>query len=71
MAHETLTRFFAAAGRVLVFLGVLALLGAWITELIDRPLWGMSQQPLFFDAIALTVLGIAFMADSMLHARHV
>jgi hypothetical protein len=69
MAHESLARFFAMGGRALVLLGILALVGAWITEIIDRPLLGMSQEHLFFDAIALTVLGIAFMADSMLHAR--
>lgn len=71
MPHETLARFFATASRVLVFLGILALVGAWTTEITDGPLLGMSQQHLFLDAIALTVLGIAFMADSVLHARRV
>lgn len=70
MQQETLSRFFVTAGRVLVFLGILALVGAWVTELTDGPILGISQQHLFLDAIALTVLGIAFMADSVLHARH-
>ena len=69
MPHETFTRMFAAGGRVLVLLGFLALMSAWITELTDRPLWGMSQQHLLFDAVAMTVLGIAFMAGSVQHAR--
>jgi len=62
-------RIAIAIGRVLIALAVLALLGAWLTELTDGEILGLSQQHLFLDAIALTGLGIAFLLDSLLHAR--
>lgn len=58
----------ATIGRIAIMLGVLALVGAWITQLAEAGLH-LSQQHLFFDAIALTLLGIAWLVDAQLHAR--
>lgn len=67
----TRARFFANAGRLALTLGLLALVGAWITQLTGTPLIGMSQQHLFQDSIALSLLGIGAMLDSVLHAKGV
>lgn len=56
--------------RVLVTLALIALVGAWITQLTGRTLLGMSQQHLFSDAIALSLLGIAGFLDAFWHQRH-
>lgn len=55
-----------------VFIGLafLALIGAWISQLRDGALFGMSQQHLFNDATALALLGIALFVDAFWHARH-
>ena len=60
MDQTTVARPAVYIGRGFIALGVLALLGAWITQLTGRPLLGMSQEHLFNDAIALPLLGIAF-----------
>jgi nitrate reductase gamma subunit len=46
-------------GRLCGVLALLALIGAWITELTGKPLAGMSQQHLFNDAIVLSLFCIA------------
>ena len=68
MAHAT--RFFISAGRVLILMSFLALASAWITEIRGGPVFGLTQQHLFFDALALGVLGIGCLVDSMLHAKN-
>jgi hypothetical protein len=50
-------------------LGLAALLGAWITQLTQRPLFGMSQEHLFNDAIVLVLVGIASLLDSLVHSK--
>lgn len=67
---RTKTRFFVFVGRVLVALGFVAVFAAWISEVRGGPVFGLTQQHLFFDAIALGVLGIACLVDSMLHAKY-
>ncbi|MBI2850936.1 MAG: hypothetical protein HYX80_07865 [Chloroflexi bacterium] len=62
-------RLCVVTGRLLVMLGGLALLGAWITQATGSSLFGMSQQHLFNDAITLTLLGIAALLDALLHVR--
>lgn len=49
-----------------VFLGLLALLGAWLAEVTGSVL-GLSQDHLFSDATVLTLLGIAFGIGTVLH----
>lgn len=63
-------RFFISLGRVLLLLSFLALASAWITEIRGGPVFGLTQEHLFFDAIALGVLGIGCLVDSMLHAKN-
>ncbi len=59
-----------AAGRVFGALAFLALLGAWITQLTARPLFGMSQQHLFNDAIVLALFSISMLLDGLLHSKN-
>lgn len=72
MAPSSRTKllWFMSIGRVLLLMSFVALVSAWASELFDRPVFGLTQQHLFFDAIALAVLGIGCLLDSMLHARY-
>ena len=58
-------------GRALLTLALLALLGAWLTQLTGAPLLGMSQQHLFNDAMTLALLGIGMFLDALWHGRSV
>lgn len=60
---------FAGLGRVFLALALVALVGAWTTQVTKEPLLGMSQLHLFLDAVVLGVLGIAFLIDAVLHDR--
>lgn len=64
-----LERSAAVIGRILGGLGVLALIGAWITQVTQQPLFGMSQQHLSNDAIALELTCIAGLVDSLVHSK--
>lgn len=64
-------RIAVSIGRTLFTLAVLALLGAWITQLKGTPLFGMSQQHLFNDSMVLALLGIGMFLDALWHAREV
>ncbi len=57
-------------GRFSGLLAVLALVGAWITQLTGGPIFGMSQQHLFNDAIVLSLLCIAGLLDGLLHSKN-
>ncbi len=59
----------AAVGRFFGPLAFLALLGAWTTQLTGRPLFGMSQEHLFNDAIVLSLFAIAGLLDSIVHSK--
>ena len=71
MNVTTSVRFFVNAGRVLLLLELLALFGAWITQLTGATLLGMAQQHLFNDAIALALLAIGMFLDAFWHDRNV
>ena len=58
-------------GRVLFTFALLALIGAWITQLNEGRFLGMSQQHLFNDAMVLALLGIGSFLDAFWHARRV
>lgn len=60
---------FAYAGRLLLTLALLTLLGAWMTQLTDGSFLGLSQQHLYNDAMALALLGIGSLLDSICHAK--
>ena len=66
-----ITKTTAIVGRIWGWLGLLALIGAWISQLTGQPLFGMSQEHLFNDAIVLTLLCIASLVDSLVHAKGV
>ena len=57
-------------GRFCGLLAVLALLGAWATQLTGGPVLGMSQQHLFNDAIVLSLFSIAGLLDGLLHSKN-
>jgi hypothetical protein len=71
MNVTTSVRFFVSAGRLLLLLALLALFGAWITQLTGATLLGMTQQHFFNDAMALALLGIGMFLDAFWHERHV
>lgn len=56
-------------GRVSAALGVLALLGAWGTQVAGGTVFGIGQTHLFYDAIALFLLALFCMTDAWWHGR--
>lgn len=69
MNENTLARWAVYLGRIFFTLALLALIGAWITQLSDGRLFGMTQQHLFNDAMVLALLGIGSFLDAFWHAR--
>ncbi len=67
---RTTTRVFIMAGRLLLTLAFIALASAWLSEFRGGSVFGLTQQHLFFDAIALGVLSIAVLIDAMFHAKY-
>lgn len=66
-----LARLAVYMARVFFTLALLALIGAWITQLTDGRVLGMTQQHLFNDAMVLALLGIGSFLDAFWHARRV
>lgn len=64
------TKIAIYVGRFSGVLALLALIGAWITQLTGKPLAGMSQQHLFNDATVLSLFCIAGLVDALVHARN-
>lgn len=67
-AHKPGTVTIAIA-RACGALAVLALLGAWITQLTGGTILGMGQQHFFEDATVLTLFCIAGLLDGILHSK--
>lgn len=67
----TLARLAVYIGRIFFTLALLALVGAWATQVTDGRVFGMSQQHLFNDAMVLALLGIGSFLDAFWHARRV
>lgn len=67
----TLARLAVYIGRIFFTLALLALIGAWITQLNNDRVFGMTQQHLFNDAIVLALLGVGSFLDAFWHARKV
>lgn len=61
----------ATLGRFLLGLAFLSLLGAWLTQLTNQPLLGLSQTHLFSDATVLSLLGIGALIDAKLHSQKI
>lgn len=62
--------FFVNLARLFIAFSLLALFGAWITEFRPGPLFGVTQEHLFNDAMILALIGIAFFLDSLLHSKN-
>lgn len=61
----------ATIGRISLFAGFLALLGAWYTQLTGTMILGLSQSHLFSDATVLSLLGIGALIDAKLHSQKI
>ena len=64
------TKMAIYVGRFCGVFALLALIGAWITQLTGRPLAGMSQQHLFNDATGLSLFCVAGLVDALVHAKN-
>ena len=64
-----LARLSIIIARLLLTLALFALIGAWVTQLTGAALFGLSQQHLFNDAIALSLLGIGAFLDALWHGE--
>ena len=69
MVSARAASFSVGIGRLLGFLAVLALLGAWLTQITGGTILGMTQSHLYSDATILALLGIGSFADAFWHAR--
>lgn len=67
---STAARFSIYVGRIFLTLAFLALIQAWIAQATGGTIFGLSQQHLFNDAIALALLGIGSFLDGLWHARN-
>lgn len=70
MNNASAGRFFTGLGRAFIVAAILALIGAWITQLTGETFLGMSQQHFFNDAMTLSLLGIALLLDALLHLKN-
>ena len=68
-ARTSQARLMVILGRGAIMLSLLALLGAWTTQLTGTALFGLRQEHIFNDAIVLALLGLAFFVDAFWHAR--
>ncbi len=65
------TPLFVNVGRLLLTLALIALLGAWLTQLTGGAIMGFTQHHLFNDAIVLSLLGIGSLLDAFWHSRKI
>lgn len=54
-------------GRIALMLGVLTLVGAWLNQMAGFSPFGMSQQHMFNDSMALSLIGIGMLVDAAFH----
>jgi hypothetical protein len=54
-------------GRIVLTLGFLSLIGAWLNQLTGFSPLGMTQQHMFNDSIALSLIGIGLLIDAAFH----
>lgn len=69
MNENSIARLAVYLGRILLTLAFFALIGAWITQLGDGRILGISQQHFFNDAMVLALLGIGSFLDAFWHER--
>ena len=54
-------------GRIALTIAFLSLVGAWLNQLFGFSPFGMTQQHMFNDSIALSLLGIGMFIDAVFH----
>lgn len=54
-------------GRIVMTAAFLSLVGAWLNQLTGFSPLGMTQQHMFNDSIALSLIGIAQLIDAAFH----
>ena len=62
-------KFSLKFGRTLLIVSAISLLGAWLSQLTQSTILGMTQEHLFNDTIATALLGIGLIIDSMIHGQ--
>lgn len=63
-----LSRLSIVLARVFYTFALLALVGAWITQVDGGSVLGLSQQHLYNDAIVLALLAIGSFLDALWHS---
>ena len=56
-------------GRIALTLSVLSLLCACFIQLFGFSFFGMSQEHMFNDAMALGIIAVGFLLDAMIHKK--
>ncbi len=54
-------------GRIALAVALLSLIGAWLNQLFGFAPFGMTQQHMFNDSMALSLLGIGMLIDAAFH----
>lgn len=62
------SRLFVLVARLLLGFAFLAMLLAWLAELMDGDIFGLTQQHFFSDATVLCLLAIGCFLDAAWHA---
>lgn len=57
-------------GRTFVLLAFLALIGAWVTQATGTTFLGLSQEHLFYDSIALSLISVVLFLDAFAHEKN-
>jgi hypothetical protein len=68
-AEQRYARVFILIGRLLLTLAFLSLCSAWISQLTGGSRLGMTQQHLFNDSMALSLIGIGSLLGGLLHSK--
>jgi hypothetical protein len=61
----TVSKLLHYLSGIIGFVGVLALIGAWIAG--DGTFLGLARERLYFDAIAISLVGIGYRLGSIIH----
>ena len=67
--QQRYAKLFIFIGRLSLTIAFLSLCFAWITQLTGRPFFGASQQHLFNDSMALSLIGIGSLLGGLLHSK--
>lgn len=62
------TRVAVIAGRIALGMSIVSLLGAWIIQWTQRPIFSLDQQHLFLDSLALAAIGTGLLLNGLLVA---